>query len=148
MTTTPGRSDKPVIIGDADGLIALAHEDDVHHAAAVRILQQLIEREAHILFPLTAVTEAITTIQRKLSNPNLADQLVQQVKAGAVAIEVVDKTVFHQALTLFAPHASKQNTLLDAIVATVARKYRADAIFSFDRWYPKVGLVLTADMVA
>lgn len=99
------------------------------------------------LLPLTAVAEAITTVQRKLSNPHLADTMIQRVKAGAVTVEVIDKDVFDQALTLFAPYESKQNTVFDAIVAVLVRRYHADAIFSFDRWYPKIELPLAQEML-
>jgi predicted nucleic acid-binding protein len=44
-----------------------------------------------------------------------------------------------QASTLVQPFGSKQNTLFDAIVATIARKYSATGIFSFDAWYTKQG---------
>lgn len=39
-----------------------------------------------------------------------------------------------QALLLYNPHGSKQNTLFDAVVATIAKELNADAIFSFDEW--------------
>ncbi len=50
--------------------------------------------------------------------------------------------ILTQASNLFQPFGSKQNTLFDAIVATIARKYAAPDIFSFDEWYAKQGFTL------
>jgi predicted nucleic acid-binding protein len=146
MTNTPGRNDTPVIVGDADALIAIIHEDDIHHQNAVSLLRKLVEQQANIIFPLTAVTESITTVQRKLSNPALAHRMVEQIQKGAIVIEEVNRKVLDEALALFKPHGSKQNTVLDAIVAVVAQDYQADAIFSFDGWYKKVGLRLVSEL--
>jgi len=47
-----------------------------------------------------------------------------------------------EALALFNLHGSKQNTLFDAVVAAMARRLNAAAIFSFDKWYEKLGFRL------
>src|SRR5690606_14723737 len=146
MTSTAGRSDAPIIVGDADALIAIVHEEDIHHTKAVSLLQELVEQQANIIFPLTAIAESITTVQRKLSNPVLARRMVEQVQKGAVVIEEVSRELFIEALALFDARGSKHNTLHDAIVAAVAQDYQADAIFSFDGWYRKVGLRLVGDI--
>jgi predicted nucleic acid-binding protein len=45
--------------------------------------------------------------------------------------------VLNAAAALFKPHGSKHNTIFDAIVAALAQKHHAQAIFSFDDWYEK-----------
>ena len=45
----------------------------------------------------------------------------------------------------FNPKMSKKNTLFDCVVAAVAKKYKVDAIFSFDDFYKKSGFTLTED---
>ena len=42
---------------------------------------------------------------------------------------------------------AKKNTLFDAVVAAIAKRLNADAIFSFDEWYRKIGLTLTDDLI-
>jgi predicted nucleic acid-binding protein len=37
--------------------------------------------------------------------------------------------------------------LFDALVATFAKKYNADAIFSFDEWYKNLGFKLVTSLV-
>jgi hypothetical protein len=51
----------------------------------------------------------------------------QLVHAGNLMTAPVDMQVFTEALALFRPSGSKQNTLFDAIVATIAKQYHAPA---------------------
>jgi predicted nucleic acid-binding protein len=145
----PGTNDAVplVVIGDADGLIALLQEDDSNHEKAVQIARRCIEQHAEVIFPLTAIVEAVTTLQRRLRNPALAEKVRQQTIAGQLVIDEVDRETLKQASTLFNPFGSKQNTLFDAVVAVVARKYGATTIFSFDGWYKHIGLTLAHDIV-
>jgi predicted nucleic acid-binding protein len=72
---------------------------------------------------------------------------MERIKAHELLIEPVDQTTIDDAATIFKPHGSKQNTLFDAIVATIAKKHRARAVFSFDEWYTKVGFELVSNIV-
>jgi predicted nucleic acid-binding protein len=145
----PGTNDDAplVVIGDADGLIALLQEDDSNHEKAVQIARRCVEQHAEVIFPLTAIVEAVTTLQRKLNNPPLAEKVRQQTIEGQLVVDEIDRETLKQASTLFNPFGSKQNTLFDAIVAVVARKYGATVIFSFDGWYKQIGLTLAYDLV-
>ena len=145
----PGINDAEprVLIGDADGLIALLQEDDSNHEKAVRIARWCVEQHAEVIFPLTAIVEVVTTLQRRLTNPPLAEKVRQQTIEGQLVIDEVDRETLKHASTLFNPFGSKQNTLFDAVVAMVARKYGATAIFSFDGWYRQIGLTLAEEML-
>jgi predicted nucleic acid-binding protein len=136
-----------VVIGDADGLIALLAEDDSNHEKAVRITRWCVEQHAEVIFPLTAIVEAVTTLQRRLNNPPLAEKVRQQTIEGKLVIDEVDREILKQASTLFNPFGSKQNTLCDAVVAMVARKYATRTIFSFDEWYSKLGFTLASNLL-
>jgi predicted nucleic acid-binding protein len=137
----------PIIIVDADALIALVDTDDPHSARAFTIAKQLQEIEATLLYPATTIAEAATTFQRKLNKPTLVAQIVATVTARQLLIEPVDAAVLDAATALFKPHGSKHNTIFDAIVAALAQKHHAQAIFSFDDWYEKVGLRLVGSQV-
>jgi predicted nucleic acid-binding protein len=80
------------------------------------------------------------------SAPLSAAQVVRGIRAKDFIIEVVDQSVIDTASTLFDPQASKHNTFFDAIVAAVAQKLNATAVFSFDGWYEKIGLKLVANV--
>jgi predicted nucleic acid-binding protein len=136
---------KRIIIGDADALVALVNLSDSNHFKTEKIINSLNDSDL-VLFPVTAIAEASTVLQRKLSSPLLAASLVDHFKTGILQEEAIDTDIFFTAISLFKPHGSKKNTLFDAIVAAVAQKYEADAIFSFDEWYSKNGFMLAEKM--
>src|SRR5690242_15820876 len=125
----------PLIIGDADALIALLNPPDAHHQRAKKILVDLLKQQAQIYYPTSALAEAVTTLQRKLSNPSLAALLVEQCSSGNISLLSVDGEIMALAIKYYNPNGSKQNTFFDAIVAACANKYKATRIFSFDDWY-------------
>ena len=63
-------------------------------------------------------------------------------------MQAVDHAILTEAGDLFNPNGSKNNTLFDAVVAVIAKRLNAVAIFSFDEWYRKIGLTLTDDLIA
>lgn len=134
------------IIGDADVLVALVHQEDSHNAKAKKISQVLIERNAVIIFPATAVAEAAAAIQRKFGRPDEVEKLLEGVLNELLLIRYVDDIILRKAIQTFQPRGSKKHTLFDAIVAAVAKEENADAIFSFDDWYRKQGFTLAEDL--
>lgn len=135
----------PIIITDSDGLIALLNPSDKHAKRALEILEVLNDLGARILHPVTVITETTTTLQRRIRKPKLAGQLIIMIKSGQLPIETVDENILKEAMSLFDPKGSKKNTLFDAVVAAVAKEQKADAIFSFDGWYKKLGFKLAPD---
>lgn len=142
----PGTNQPFIVIGDADGLIAVMHEEDKNHLRAKETVAKLLQNDGQVIFPLTTIVETITTIKRKLDMPELAELVVKQVTHGTLAIENTDTDLLENALKIFDPKGSKQNTLFDAIVAALAKKKKTDAIFSFDKWYKKLGFKLATDL--
>lgn len=135
-----------IIIGDADALIALAIEKDSLHLRATTISRKLDDDNIQVIFPNTAICEAITTLLRKHSNPKLAGYLSQQYKENIFKVEYVDESVMRLAVNIFNPVSSKKNTFFDALVAGTAKKLNSKIIFSFDSWYKKLGFQLATDL--
>ncbi len=135
-----------IIIADADAIVAQAIASDSNHHSTLILGQKLEKLRAHVIFPATAITEAITTLQRKFSDPHLAAATLEVFTDSDIVIENVDQEIIREAKKLFDPKASKKNTLFDCIVATMAKTHRADAIFSFDEWYTKLGFKLVSDL--
>lgn len=134
------------VVVDTDALIALISKDDALAAKAIETLESLYKREVKLLYPSTTIVETITTLQRKLSKPSLAHEINQMIRSGQFNIISVDQTTLELAETLFKPSGSKQNTMFDATVAAIAMAIEADAIFSFDKWYEKIGLRLATSL--
>lgn len=138
---------KPLIVlADADVIIAQAHIRDVNHELTLQLGQKLLKTGAHILFPATANAEAITSLQRKYSDLQLAASTLIFFTDPAVAIEEVGQEVIQQANKFVDPNGNKKKTLFDCIVAALTKKYQTNSIFSFDDWYRKLGFQLVADL--
>lgn len=137
---------KGIVIGDADSLIALLIENDANNKQAQNTLAKLNKAETAIIYPNTAIAEAITTLFRKYSNPELAGYLAQEYRENIFRVEYVDEGIMRLAAKIFNPKGSKKNTFFDAIVAATAKILGTDTIFSFDGWYKKVGFKLASDL--
>ena len=134
------------MVGDSDALIAILHRHDAHFEVARTTLQTIVNRQFLLVFPITTVIETITAIHRKLQDPDLVQRVIDRIEQGGMALEPVDADLYRDALTIFNPSGSKNNTLFDAVVAATANRYRAKYIFSFDRWYEKLGFTLAKDL--
>lgn len=143
----PGKNKEPLFIVDADAIIALSNLEDANHHKAKYILEKLAATHAAILFPTTALCEAVTVLRSKLNRPDEAKSVIVKLQRGDFPIQGVDQVIFTAAAALFQPHASKKNTLFDAVVAVIAKRLNADAIFSFDEWYGKIGLTLASELI-
>ncbi len=144
--STPGTSQPLIAVGDTDGLIAVLSSEDVNHEKALSTIEKLLQYDAQTVFPLTTITETVTTLKRKLNRPDLAEKVVNQVTLGTLSIENVDTDMLSVALKVFNPKGSKQNTLFDAIVVATAKKLNTKIIFSTDRWYEKLGFTLAGNL--
>lgn len=135
-----------IVVADADVIVAQAITSDSNHKLILNLGSKLQEAGAHIIFPATAITEAITTLQRKFSNPHLAASTLELFTEPDIAIAEINQEIIQQAKELFDPTKSKKNTLFDCIVAVIAKNNSADAIFSLDSWYPKLGFKLAHEL--
>lgn len=135
-----------LVIGDADAIVAQANPEDSNHDKAVSIAKKLINSQVNVIYPVTAVVEAVTHIQRALSSGVTAFGTAQLMIDPSVQVIEVNKQTLTTALSYFGPTTSKKNTLFDCIVAAVADEYKADAVFSFDQFYKKKGFKLAGEL--
>lgn len=131
-----------IAVGDADSLIALVYKEDSNHTRAQKISKSLVSRGYEIIYPNTAILEAITALKRSLNLVRQAHLINQQYQNGIFAIEFISDETQRHASERFEKTVSKKNTIFDCLVAEVAVKLKADYIFSFDSWYAKQGFFL------
>lgn len=132
-----------LVVADADALIALTLEHDPNHKRAIQVSESLLQNSVAIIFPVTVFPEAITSLKRAANQPEKAHLINKQYMEGTFQVEFINEEIMKEAAEIFDKQAvSKQNTLFDAIVAATAKVLNADAIFSFDEWYPKLGFPL------
>lgn len=135
-----------VIVVDADAIIAQAFPQDNLHDKAMKIAEKLVRLNAKVLYPVTAITEAVTHIQRVLSSSATAYDVATAFTGSNVDVVEVNHETVKRATQVFSPDVSKKNTLYDCIVASIAKEYGADAIFSFDRFYKKQEFKLASEI--
>jgi|SRR3989337_1699992 len=138
---------QPVIIVDADAIVAQTDPNDTHHQEAVRISQNLISTDAQVFYPVTAIAEANAHVQRVLNSTASAYGTAQLMTDPSAQVVEVNKQTLVDALKYFSPTTSKKNTLFDCLVAAIAQEYEADAIFSFDKFYRRKGFKLASDLI-
>lgn len=137
---------RPVIIVDSDAIIAQTNPNDIHHKNATEISQNLIDLDAQVLYPVTAIAESTAHMQRVLNSTDSAYGTAQIMTGPDAQVVEVNKQTITSALRYFSPSTSKKNTLFDCIIAAIAYEYKADAIFSFDNFYKKRGFKLAAEI--
>lgn len=137
---------QPIVVVDADALVAQTNPADIHYQKANTISQNLINMNAQVIYPVTAVAEAATHMQRVLNSTASAHGTVQFMCEPASQVVEVNKQTLVNSLKYFSHSSSKKNTVFDCIVAAVAEEYKADAIFSFDRFYKTKGFKLAEDL--
>ncbi|TSC88731.1 MAG: Uncharacterized protein G01um10145_757 [Microgenomates group bacterium Gr01-1014_5] len=135
-----------IIIVDSDGLIGTSQEDDAHYSNSILLLQKLTRAKARLIYPATVIAEATAILQIRLNRQETANKIFELVKTGAFTIEPINQEILTTAIRLLKTNRNKHATLFDAIVATVAQKYNADAIFSFDNFYKKKGFKLASEL--
>ncbi len=136
-----------VCICDADFLIAQLMESDANHSNALQIAKQLVAEEAKVLFPVSALDEAATAIQRRYNNPPLASELLQQYKDPNLLVLAISQDDFIESTNYFDPTASKHHTPFDCLILALAKNHKVDAILSFDKFYENKGFLVAKDLI-
>jgi predicted nucleic acid-binding protein len=142
MTT----SKPPVVIVDADAIVAQAYPNDSNHKQAVSISNKLNSIGAQVLYPSSAVLEATTVLQARLNSGATAYGTAVIFSDPNVQVTEVNQNTLINAMTHFNPTTSKKNTLFDCVVMAVADQNKADAIYSFDKFYEKQGFKLASKL--
>lgn len=138
---------KPLkVIVDSDAIIAQANPKDKHHASAKKISETLVKLNAQVIYPATTIPESNAYIQRVLNSTASAYGTAVVLTDQNIQVAEVDHQTLESAMKYFSPTTSKKNTLFDCIVAAVAEKQKADAIFSFDTFYKKKGFKLASEL--
>ncbi len=131
---------------DSDALIGSLYSQDQHFKISKQIRVKLAKLNAKLVYPATVIVETATFLQGRLNKPELAEQVIGLVTNQELIIEAIDGEILQEASAFVDFSGSKHNTLFDAIVAAVAKKYKADAIFSFDKFYKSKGFKLASEL--
>lgn len=139
--------DNQVCICDADFLISQILESDLNHSRALQVAQKLVSGGAKVLFPISALVEAATAIQRRYNNLRLAHELLQQYQDPNLLVVAISQEDFIDSINYFDPKASKHHTPFDCLILALAKQHKADVILSFDEFYKSKGYKIAPDLL-
>lgn len=136
-----------VVVIDSDAIFALYNPNDPLNARATRAFQQLITREFQLIYPTSVLFEVVSLFQRVLPTPTITAKLIEMIKNDQLLIHVIDPDILREAAALFDPAGSKKNTLIDCSVVVIAKKIKADCVFTYDDFYTRQGLKMVGDIM-
>lgn len=139
-----------ILIVDSDAIIALFNPEDSNYSKAQILFESFYEQKTRLVYPATTLVETIDTIQRKLKKYQVSVQIAQLISTSEFAtesVEPIDGVCIKEAVKYFQEETNNRKTLADAVVVAVAKKLKADGIFSFDDWYQKLGYKLASELI-
>lgn len=136
------------IIFDADALIALINEGDVHHQKSLEITQSLVKNEFISVVPYAIILEAATALARNrdIARFDLSKKLLTDYAEFQLPTEF-DSNVGTSVADKYEINTSRKNTPFDHYLLALAKKNNIKYIFSFDSFYKKQGLTLAQDLL-
>jgi predicted nucleic acid-binding protein len=139
--------EKVKIVVDSDAIFARYNPHDPLYAKATATFQQLIGKGYQLVYPTSVIFEVVSLFQRVLSEPTVTSLLIELIKSGQLSVITVDENILKQSALLFNPTGIKKNTLVDCSVVAIARKIKAEGVFSYDSFYKKQGLKLAEEIL-
>lgn len=135
-----------VVIVDADAIVAQAFPKDSNHERAMEISNRLNALEARVIYPVTAILEAVTVLQARLNSGATAYGVAEVFSNPEIQASEVNQKTYIKALSYFNVSTSKKNTMFDCVIMAIAKENNATAIFSFDKLYRKRGFKLASEL--
>jgi predicted nucleic acid-binding protein len=117
-----------VIVADTGAIIALVDAGDAHHRSVLGLYQH---NAARWVLPWAILPEVDFLLARHVS-PRARRLFVDDVAAGAFAVEWGGPADLERAAELDRTHARLGLGLVDAVVLAVAERLEADAIATLD----------------
>jgi predicted nucleic acid-binding protein len=127
-----------MLILDSSFLIAFHNRNDVHHAAALRVMEDLLGREDEQALLLEYVFLEVVTVLSARRGLAVA-AAVARILLEAREVQFVPCSEFFQE-TLETFRAQKETALsfTDAALVTIARRHKESKIATFDRDFRRV----------
>lgn len=135
------------VVVDSDAIFALYNPNDSLNNKATRTFQQLIAQNFRLIYPTSVLFEVISLFQRVLPSPTVTAKLIDMIRDEQLLAYIIDTEILKESALLFNPAGSKKNTLIDCSVVSIAKKIKAEGVFSYDEFYTKQGLKFAEDLI-
>src|SRR5947209_17052464 len=89
------------IIVDADALIVLADSEHEKHERGKMIFDNILQYHKECIYPMTAICEAVTVLQKPLKKAKAAQFLIEMLKEGVLPTIYVNEETFSESLAIY-----------------------------------------------
>lgn len=127
------------ILIDSDALFALYFVDDTNHLKAKNILGTFSKEKDELFVANLVLQESATVISRKIGQKQALDFLKKFEKTNTREI-FVDQKLTAKTWKIFKKQTKKGTSFIDCANWAIAQELKIDKIFSFDKFYQRVGL--------
>ena len=121
---------------DSDALFAVYNSQDSLHAKAKRILKQLKDGEAVLLATNLVFQESATLVSYRLGQAKARD-FVGRLRKSDLKEVFVTPQLTHKTWQIFEKQIKKGTSFVDCANIIALKEFKADFIFSFDKFYSK-----------
>jgi uncharacterized protein len=126
---------------DTAGFLALWDAGDEHHAAAVRLQEELTGKRCRFLTSEYVVDETVTLLRVRHSHAAAFDFLDTLERSEALRLEWIGPDRFHAAGALFRKHADKEWSFTDCVSFATMHELQVRDAFTTDHHFRQAGFV-------
>lgn len=127
-----------MILVDADFLIGIYLENDVHHQKAITLIDK-IEEEIAVSFEV--INEVVTKLDY-FKKRNKALIFISDIYKTNIKIIYLNYYIFTKAIEIFKNQKITHVSLTDCVNMAIMKTYKIKKILSFDKVYEKNGFSL------
>jgi predicted nucleic acid-binding protein len=124
---------------DSAGFLALWDTGDEHHAAAIRLQEELVRKSRRFFTTEYVVDETVTLLLVRHSHTAAVDFLDTVERSEALRLEWIGPERFHTAAALFRKHADKGWSFTDCVSFISMRESRSRDAFTTDHHFKQAG---------
>ena len=127
------------VLLDSDALLALYVADDLHHQRAKKTLQNLLRKKGELFVTNLVLQQTVTVISYRLGQKQALDFLKRFNQVDFQQV-FVNKNLTAKSWHVFSKQTKKGTSFIDCTNMVVFKELNMDKIFSFDRFYSRIGL--------
>lgn len=133
-------STKKVLV-DSDALVALIKTDDAHFKTATRLVTEAKNKQIEFFLSQYTIAEVSTVLSHKVSQV-AAIRFLSGIYQFNLTVISATEAQFLKAEEIFVQQQKKGTSFFDCLNIALIQHHSLDAIFSFDKIYPKNGIQL------
>jgi len=124
------------VIVDSDALFAVYNSRDGLHLKAKGILKRLKNKEAVLMATNLVFQESTTLVSHRLSQVKAKD-FISRLRKSNLKEVFVTPLLTHKVWQVFDEQNKKGTSFVDCANLVALKEFKADSIFSFDKFYSK-----------